>query len=169
MVDSLAYTISLLLKRFDEENKYTLRNLNYGIKLILTPLIIVILSLTIALSLNTFLETITCITAILIMRYWTGGRHLKSPEACIVFSVGIVLLIPYISNTFQPNLIVTSLISLALILMFAPFTYKNDAIYTKIIAASFVLINALFINSNVIGMAFLVQAIDIIKFERLRQ
>lgn len=166
----LSQFLSDYLIRFDKDKKFNRNVLEYGLKLLINPLLVVIFSLLISLVFHNFYDTLIALISLTALRYWTSGHHLRSSDACVIFSVAIMVTITQLSYLLIDWITVINFITLILVLTLAPFnTYTKDKTYFKRkgIATTLVILNICFPLSPVISVAYFLQSVDLIKLRRV--
>lgn len=79
--------------------------LRYGFELLIGYFIKVVILLTIAMSLHITAETIILVHAFVSLRIFSGGQHLSTYLSCLLFSLGLFLLLAWITANPPPILI----------------------------------------------------------------
>lgn len=126
---------------------------------------IIAASLVIGALTGSFKATLLAIISLLIIRFVSGGPHINSVWGCNIVSILICTVVPHVPMFFP--LLIVNIISFVIMLVFSPQPDKNAKMptrlypYLKIISVILVFFN-FFIQSNVIGLIFLFQAIIII-------
>jgi accessory gene regulator B len=137
--------------------------IRYGTIVGMNYLLFAFIVLTITTFTDHLIEGLISIFAFPILRYFSGGLHLKSMELCSIITASLVLLAVYIpSNPFW--IYTLTLISVIILLFTAPSNIKRSRIpphqypYLKLIACGIVCTNLL-IHSSLLSITFLMQAL----------
>lgn len=140
--------------------------LAYAVHLYLNPFVIIVLSLTISLLLHAFIHTFIGLLALMVLKRYTIGHHLRSSDLCVLLSVSLILSVPLLAYILSPYVLFLNLFTLLLIRDLTPFK-KQDA-YTdrkrRNIATTLVILNICFPISNFVSIAFFLVSLDIINY-----
>ncbi|NRQ51939.1 accessory gene regulator B family protein [Brevibacillus sp. HD1.4A] len=140
--------------------------LEYYIKVTLNFFAVVVLSVLVGVGCNIAPETITALSSFVLLRMFSGGYHVKSLDACVLITTCIIVGIPLLSEYVQVESSVVTAVAAGLVLLFSPrnvqSTIKPRAYpWLKVISLVIVCSN-LGINSPIIAMTFMVQALLLI-------
>jgi accessory gene regulator B len=141
--------------------------LRYALNVIINSIIIISIVLIAGLITGKFLESILAVLAFPVLRYFSGGMHLKSSTVCNIISTLIIMICVYTPVTYWYNGIVLNVISLILIAIFAPSGIKQSKMkkenykYLKM-AALLIVASNFAIQSPVLSLAFFAQSITTI-------
>ncbi|KEF36868.1 protein possibly involved in post-translational modification of quorum-sensing peptides [Schinkia azotoformans MEV2011] len=83
--------------------------LRYGFELLIGYFIKVLLLLTIAVSLHITLQTIFLVLAFVSLRIFSGGHHLSTYLSCMIFSLGLFILLAVVA-TNPPQILINHLL-----------------------------------------------------------
>ncbi|MBU7316063.1 accessory gene regulator B family protein [Paenibacillus oleatilyticus] len=170
MLNKIACYTSSFLSNTIQDSKYTAEELEYGIKILLNNISILVISFLISYLFNDTYSWFIVTANFVLLRFFSGGVHFKSSEACIIVStfliVFIQIIVPYITSYIP----VLNAISLLIVLLLAPsgihnqinLKAKNIEIYFKFISAALVLINFLIIESNLVSVTYFIQSLLLI-------
>lgn len=170
MIDQITNKLSLHLKTKYPEELPSLAVTRYSVKFIISNLLPLIILLISAWLLNLVPEVITAYLGFSILRMFSGGYHIKSADLCVVASVSLIYLIVglsnYLSNYYKLLIIIISII---LALIYSPSNIKKQTkikeeyfIYLKI-ATILIIVSNIFINSNILTIAFFMQSLSLIR------
>jgi accessory gene regulator B len=165
---SATYLVRLI--RHNNPNAASESVLFYALSLTINTLSSMVIALTASLITNHSQATIISIIGLLILRYFSGGLHLKSSVACCIFSACIIIFSSHVSfNFFNVGLVLT-LCSFCIFLKTAPNGIegiskipKKYYPLLKITSGLIVLFN-LYFQSSVLSAIFFIQAVLTTKF-----
>lgn len=167
MVDAIVTKIAYSIKRANPDETASIDVLKYSLNLIINPLAIISLSTTIGLLFGQLSEIYTILFSFALLRTFSGGRHLKSSDACIFLTTGLATVLSYVELQFLWNLCLT-IASFILIMVYAPYsTHRTTLIpekynpLLKVISGAIVSINFFFFSS-LLSVAFFLQALTLI-------
>lgn len=169
-MNGLAIRISAAIKRANPEETSSLEVMQYALNIILNTLITFFTTMAIGWFFNNLLETFVFYISFSVLRICSGGFHLKSAWACNIVTSLLCSLTPLLSLSGQAIWIL-NILSLGIMLGFSPNPDKNAQIALrwfpalKAISSGLVILNFL-IGSSVIGLAFLVQSLTVIPWNR---
>ncbi|GMX64491.1 hypothetical protein Elgi_37600 [Paenibacillus elgii] len=170
MLNKIACYTSSFLSNTIQDSRYTAEELEYGLKILLNNILILVISLIISFLLSDTYSWLIVTTNFILLRFFSGGVHFNSSEVCIIVStfliVFIQIIVPYITSYIP----VLNIISLLIILWLAPsgihdqinIKAKNIELYFKFISAALVLINFLIIESNLASITYFIQSLLLI-------
>lgn len=167
LVKAIASAIAKLLLKFDNDQQFKYYELEFGLRSLVNFWSIIILSLLISLLLNNFGETLITMVSLSLLRKLTGGQHFKSSERCILYSVSLFVLIPYIIDLFTKYIGFVNILDLTLVAALAPLNTYNDKhtmIRYKLASLLLVSLNVFVCQNPIISVAFLAQSINLINF-----
>jgi accessory gene regulator B len=121
--------------------------------------------------LGTSNHAIIAMMSFFVLRKFSGGFHFRSLTLCMVVTVGLFSIIPFINiSTVYIQLI--NVISITILLLFAPNNMKQIPIIfqspLKVISVIIVMTNFFIIDSN-IALSFFAQAILLIPTREVKQ
>jgi len=168
LIESFSLKLATTIKNTDPNRiKTSVEVMQFALISLIGHLITFVVSLGIAAITGTFTETLICLVSVILLRWFTGGFHFRSPELCSIVSVLVVVIIPFINLS---DLVSISLIlfSLIMILVFAPVGSNHSSILEerhrpllKIIGLSIVASNFLWMNDN-LSLVFFFQTVSFI-------
>ncbi|WP_331702431.1 accessory gene regulator ArgB-like protein [Paenibacillus sp. IITD108] len=168
-IKTLSHSIAAAIKEANPEQTHSVEVMAYSLTIILNTMFIIAVSLVIGALTGNFIATLLAIISLLIIRFVSGGPHINSVWGCNIVSILICTVVPHIPM-FLP-LLVVNIVSLVIMLVFSPQPDKNAKMptglypYLKILSVILVFFN-FFIQSDVIGLIFLIQAIIIIPWRK---
>lgn len=168
---SLAYKVAIRIKRANPEGTSSVEIMQYSLGIILNTLFILLATAFIGIITGHLSEFMTFLFSFSLLRLSSGGFHLKTAYACNIVSVLLSTLIPFFFNFSGQPLLIINCISLIIMVMFAPNPDKNAQLPRKLypalkLTSIILVVSNFFILSSVIGLAFLVQSLTVIPWER---
>lgn len=170
-MNTLSHRLAAAIKQANPEETSSIEVMQYALSIILNSLLIVTFSLLIGWFTGEISNTAIALSSFAILRFFSGGRHLKTAAACNFFSITLCTLLPHLAPSITDTLWVFNVVSLILILAFAPNPDVNAQIplhwypWMKLISVLMVAAN-FFIASSVIGLAFVVQSLTVITLKK---
>lgn len=116
----LSHKLALAIKQANPQETSSVEVMQYALNIILNSLLIVIISLLIGWFTGKLPGTALSLSCFAVLRFFSGGRHLKTAAACNLFSISLCSLLPHISYLIQDQLWIYTASSLILMLIFAP-------------------------------------------------
>lgn len=173
MIETISLRLAQYIKKANPEETVSVEIMKYALMVLLNGIAIAALSATIGLITGKFWETILTMTAFVILRFLTGGRHLGDSDSCVFWSTIAMVVTPHIpvSASFVWGMIGLSFIIVA---VFAPLNMHEKVRIPKrylplMKGLSLGLISAnVFIFSAVIAKAFFLQSLFLISFKSLK-
>lgn len=169
----LSYKLAAAIKQANPKETSSIEVMQYALNIILNTLLIVTVSLLIGWFSGSFTSTAITLISFAILRFFSGGRHLKTAAACNIFSITLCSSLPHISYLVQDHLWLINMSTLILILAFAPNPDVNAQIslhwypWMKLVSGLMVAAN-FFISSPVLGLAFFAQSLTVISIKNRR-
>lgn len=170
MIDAIALKIATTLKRANEEETPSIEVMKFALIIVLNTLMTVLLSLFFGWITGKFLETLTVMFCFVLLRFFSGGLHLKSAVNCTISSTLTIVLIPHIPLTDLISYIMVA-ISLFLILLFAPSDIRHSRLpekyfpVLKFISLAVVL-GTVFFSLHLLSLTYFVQSVSLIRFKK---
>ncbi|KWX74929.1 hypothetical protein AMQ84_18875 [Paenibacillus riograndensis] len=172
-MNTLANKMAVAIKRANPEQTHSIEIMQYSLSILLNTLLSFTVSLLIGWFTGKLAETLIFFFSFAILRMCSGGFHLKSALACNSVSILICATFPHLTGFSDQTLIAINCFNSLIMLIFAP----NPDVNVKISATSAPLLKVIsvllvgcnfFIDSRVIGLAFLTQSLTIITLKRRR-
>lgn len=141
--------------------------MRYALQLWISLIVTVLLAVSVGMLFGKGWETLIALAAIGILRYFSGGWHLRSLEACIVFTVLVTVSIPLLPPMDRIGLAAMNLISLLLVAVLAPtghgqrFKSETQKTVFKWIAVCIILPNFIVMH-QIVSVSFLCQSLTLI-------
>lgn len=170
LLNKIANYTSTFLCNTIQDSKYTAEELEYGIKILLNNLLILVISLIISFLISDTYSWFIVVTNFILLRFFSGGVHFNSSEACIIVSTFLIVFIQIIGPYLTSYMLVLNVLSLLIVLFLAPsgiqdqinLKVKNIEIHFKFISLSLVLINFLIIESSLASVTYFIQSLLLI-------
>lgn len=170
-MNSLAYKISVAIKRANPEETCSVEIMQYALNIILNTCLTLIFTIGLGSLLHNLTETMIFYISLSVLRVCSGGFHLKTAAACNIVTALICVLTPYLIDITGASIWIINVLSFIIVFFFAPNPDKNAQIplrwFPGLKMASIALVGINFvIGSSVIGLAFLVQSLTVIPWKR---
>lgn len=169
MIETFARNIAYRIKLADPEGQTSVEVMEYALGGYLNFITTVILSCLGGWITGEIINTLIAAAAFGVIRYFSGGLHMKSLTACAIVSALIFTLIPHIELSGLIVLILNT-VAAVIFLLCAPNTYEELAspvlpdIVSKTISVIIVLLNFIVV-SPVLALVFIVQGILILPWK----
>ncbi|MEK5400567.1 accessory gene regulator B family protein [Paenibacillus sp. FSL K6-2859] len=169
MIELLAQKIVKWTIKYTDENQYSESHMMFFMLHLLTNTGVIVVSIFLGIASGELSGMFTAIISLAVLRRFSGGFHLKSPEGCILVTV----IAAYGATIFSVGVLLEwlfHLVTLGIIFLFAP-NPSNDLVKGieshkvryKLISVLLVVGSMLWGNSVIINI-FMFQAITIIPF-----
>jgi accessory gene regulator B len=172
LLSRLSCSLATYIIDNNDDSKHTHEEIEYGLKIILNSIFVIISTLIPSFLMGWYISPVIVLVNFALLRFFSGGYHIKSSTLCVIASSSLMISIIYISKSFlfeQSILWSMFLCSLLLILVFAPFGVEshlkiniNNKILFKVISAIIVIINFAFIHSELVTVTYFFQSLTII-------
>lgn len=172
-MNSLAHRIAVSIKNANPEETHSVEIMQYSLGIILNTLLIIVGTAIISFSFGRFSECITFLLCFCILRLSSGGFHLKTALKCNIVTIFLSTVLPSFITVPNSTLWIANVLSLIIIVTFAPNPDRNAripaSIYPLLKLVSIAIVSSnFFLQSTVIGLAFLVQSLTVITWTRRR-
>lgn len=171
MVEVIALRIARALKRIEPEKTASIDVMKFALEAIINAFITLVFIAIIGLITGKPGETLLGFGAFALLRFFSGGLHLKSAMHCSIISAILISTAPHIPLTSN-FIIIIQLVTLVLILIFSPSNIEGHAripqkyfFILKIVSAIIVSLNLLLMSST-LCVVFAIQALTLIEFRR---
>lgn len=170
MIEKLANYIANRIKAADPEGTTSVEVMEYALGVIFNMVFTVLLSCLIGWFSGELIETMIAVVGFGVLRYFSGGIHMRSLTACTIVSTAIFSIVPHIVLSSSIVLILNGIAAL-IMLFFSPNTYYEETINpakpalsnTGMRAASVLIVATNFyFSSSTLVLVFLIQAILIL-------
>lgn len=138
--------------------------LKFGLISIINLIITIFIVLMIGSLTNHFIPALIAVVGFPILRYFSGGIHLRSANMCNVVTSSFMLISVYIPVQYWYNGFILHMVTIILLLLYAPSGIKRSKLdpehypKLKMIAVMIVLTNLAF-QTSVLTVAFFIQAV----------
>ncbi len=171
MVETVALKIANALKKIEPEKTASIEVMKFALEAIINAFITIFFIAIIGLVTGKPVATLIGFVGFAILRFFSGGLHLKSAVHCSIVSAILISVAPHIP--LSTNLVLTiGIVTLIIIIIFAPSNIEGHAripsqyfFVLKLISLFIVATNFYFMNST-ICIVFAIQAITIIELKR---
>lgn len=137
--------------------------IRYGLEILINIVSIIGFTILISLLTGNVIQAIISIISFVLVKQITGGIHLKTNEACIIFSVLTFTFISFLELSQMINFIL-NIISLILIVAFAPTSHTDKRLLLKSLGCLTVLICLIFSNTSLTVTIF-IQALTLVRLK----
>jgi accessory gene regulator B len=171
MMRNLSLQIARAIKSVDEENTASIEVMKFSIEALLNTLVTVIVVFIVGWLTGTLGETIIALVATGLLRFISGGYHLKNAVFCTIVSTIVISISPYIHWDHNWRLILL-LPSCILLAIFAPSGIEGhariDKKYFPLLKIGSVLMvcSNLYFDSATLATVFFIQALSTIQLVR---
>jgi Membrane protein putatively involved in post-translational modification of the autoinducing quorum-sensing peptide len=170
MINSFSAYLSGYIYRNNERGHVSKEVMQFALIGIFTNGITILLSLLIGLTIGKFQEACITVAALAALRLLAGGRHLTSPEVCIIVSAATITAIPFIPVS-DILIYIMSIVSAILIWIYAPVDMKEKTrisdrslLIMKYSGMALVLSNLL-ILSGILSVSWFIASLTLISFK----
>lgn len=162
-----ANSIATWIKNANPEKTASIEVMEYALSIVINTVIIVSMSLMIGFISDEFIETAITLFSFALLRFFSGGIHLKSSFGCIATSILVCSAIPHLPELSANWIFVATFVSILLLLFFAPHidgeTKIKKSIRPFLKWFSVVIVCSNFILcSSILSVIFLVQSLTVI-------
>jgi len=173
MIESMALRLAQRLKNAEPEGTASVEVMKYSLVILLNLFFtILVIGLAGAIT-GKFGQTMLGLSAFMVLKFVSGGAHLRTALQCSVLSVVCVVAVPHIplTDTWTQAVIVVSAV---LLLLFAPSNLKGhtripDRYFPLLKLASVLIVSLNFFwLSSTVAVAHFIQAASTIRINRRR-
>ncbi|MBT2759909.1 accessory gene regulator B family protein [Paenibacillus sp. ISL-20] len=169
LIDNFVLSISSKMK-----SKYPLELperdvLEYALKFIITNVIPIITIILYGIVSDNLINILLSLGAFSLLRMFSGGYHIKSPELCIVTSIALIISLGQFGYLMADYIVLMNIISLILVIIYAPSNIRKQTLIPekydmilKLISCVIILIN-IYINNTYVSISILAQSILLIR------
>ncbi|WP_239614962.1 accessory gene regulator B family protein [Cohnella mopanensis] len=171
MIDSIALKMAEAIKKAEPTKTASIEVMKFSLVVILHTALTVVFIVIIGIITNSLELTMIGLMSFIVLRFFSGGLHLKKAINCSIVSTILISVAPHIPLAPELTIIIIG-ISLLIALFLAPANIINHARIPKKYFPLLKLISVLLISSNFIFMsstiavAHLLQAITLIPYMR---
>lgn len=173
MIEKAAERIAKAIKAANPEETSSVEAMQYPIAMTMNLLGVVLGCLVIGVMTGKLSETFTAFISFALLRRFSGGYHAQSLTVCVIISIAIFTVIPFIPLNTMDQWTLKSF-SCLLVLFLSPANCLQNEIrdsvkkYFRIISILLVVAH-LFTDSTIITLSFFVQALLLINVKRLKE
>jgi accessory gene regulator B len=155
-IETLAYKIAYSLKRWNPDITDDIEVIRCGAAYYINYYSVIFLTLIFGFITHRFLDSVLTLLSFGIIRRYTGGIHLKSLTACMVFTVFVLSIIPLIplNHTLA---IILNLVSMIIVTVKRFKTAENKLMSLLLHGTN------LIYGSPIVSICFLIQTVQLIK------
>lgn len=163
----LSYKLASRIKQSNPQETSSIEIMQYALNIILNSLLIISTSFLIGWLTGSLADTAVSLFSFAILRFFSGGKHLKTATACNIFSILLCSSIPHLSFLIKDHLLIINGLCIVIMLLFAPNPDVNAQVsirwypWMKATSVTLVALN-FFIHSPVLGLAFSAQSLTVI-------
>ncbi|ALS26838.1 accessory gene regulator B family protein [Paenibacillus cisolokensis] len=164
MIEAMAERIAVMIKRSAPDHTASIAVMRFSLIAILNTFFALVLAFSIGLATGSFWETVMASIAFIILRFFSGGIHLRTSTACTIASVAMLSIIPHLPYTDE-SIFWLNVISVGLLIVFAPSNIKGYARIPERYFPLLKLISVLIASSNfffnhpILGYSFFFQSL----------
>ncbi|WP_167747185.1 accessory gene regulator ArgB-like protein [Cohnella luojiensis] len=171
MVGAIALLIAEAIKKVEPEKTASIAVMKYSLEVIIQTLLTLLYIGIIGILTDALTETMFGALGFVVLRFFSGGLHLRTAIHCSITSTILISIAPHIPLNGKWIIIVTG-VSFVLMLCFAPSNIERHARipkkyfpFLKLISTLIVALNFFFLESY-LAMVFLFQAITTIPYRK---
>ncbi|ASA20977.1 accessory gene regulator ArgB-like protein [Paenibacillus donghaensis] len=167
MIEFLANKTATAIKKQAPDHPASIAVLKYSLAMIINVTSIILFTYLISLWTGKTKEVLIIMFGFALLRQVSGGKHLKSGEACVIITTSLFTILSFFEVS-QIYVVVINLISLLLVMMFAPSRIEKQSRipkrhYPKLkYISAFLVLLSLIIQSPVLSISFFVQSVTLI-------
>lgn len=167
IINVMAHKLATTLKTKNPSHSVSAAVAQYSLAIILNTVFIIVLTLSISLVLGTFKETAIVLFAFAGLRAISGGLHVKSGMACVLYSTAGALLLPYAAEWITDTLaLIINTISILLFMILAPSNIRTkfpNKYYPLLkIVSLLIVISNFYTLSSLLAITFFIQALSLL-------
>lgn len=162
-----ANSIATWIKNANPEKTASIEVMEYALSIVINTVLIVSISLIIGFISDELIETAITLFSFALLRFFSGGMHLKSSFGCIATSILVCSIIPHLPELSANWIFVVTFVSILLLLFFAPHIDRETEIkksfrpFLKWLSVVIVCSNFI-LCSSILAVIFLVQSLTVI-------
>lgn len=167
IIEDFSKRITKKMKSLNPDNTGTVKDMATGLVIIINGLIIIFIVVITGILSDLLLQSLLAIFSFILLRFFSGGYHVKSSLFCSVISSLILISIPYIQIDNQ-YLLALTVFTFVIILLFAPSQMEDNVTLAKKYYLKFKMISLLIVSSNfllqseLLAITFLIQCFLVI-------
>ncbi|MCP3774749.1 accessory gene regulator B family protein [Paenibacillus sp. MZ04-78.2] len=167
MIKGPSRAIAAWLKNANPEETVSIEVMEYALRILINISLIIIISLGIGHSTGKYGETALALFTFILLRFFSGGIHLRSSLGCITTTVVLCSIIPHLPVLSKSEMLIFTFICILLLLLFAP-QVDSEAGFKPKVKPLFKIISICIVSSNlilcssIIAVTFLIQCLTLI-------
>ncbi|WP_169306766.1 accessory gene regulator ArgB-like protein [Cohnella pontilimi] len=171
MIDAISRKLAVNIKQANPEHPASVEVMRYAIASILNLVATILISIVAAYFFDHVANTVLALAAFLSLRMISGGRHLDSSVGCLLLTVALSNIIPFLHLPDTTIYILTS-VSIVIAFFFAPCNMERTNRIPKRFYPLLKYLSMLYIASNLlilsttICICFFIQCLTIIQWRR---
>jgi len=172
MIEKLAYRIACYLKKVEPEKTASIEVMKFSLEALINVFLTLLFVLTIGIITGKLSESIIGLCSFAVLRFFSGGIHLRTAIQCSFVSTLLISISPHIPLNNISKIIIV-IISLIIILLFAPSNIEGHARIPKKYFPILKIISAIIVGfafilgSSTFIIVCLIQALTIIPYRSL--
>ncbi|MFD0716583.1 accessory gene regulator B family protein [Paenibacillus sp. GCM10027626] len=167
MIEIVSERIGNKIYEWNDKKHVSPAVMKFALISLFTNSLSIVLALLIGIMIGRTGEVALSLLAIATMRFLTGGYHFKKSLNCVIVSVGVSTIIPFI-HINEITKVVLSIIAVILVVIYAPSRLRGVSRVSeqglqirKWIAVTLVIVN-LFLSYEILTLAFFAQSLSLI-------
>ncbi|NEN86530.1 accessory gene regulator B family protein [Paenibacillus elgii] len=167
MIRRPSRAIATWLKNANPEETASIEVMEYALSILINISLIIIISLGIGHSMGKYGETALALFSFILLRFFSGGVHIRSSFGCMAITIVLCSTIPRLPVLNKAEMLIFTLLCVCLLLLFAPQVHSEAGFKPelkrlfKIISLCIVSSNLIF-WSSIISVSFLIQCLTLI-------
>lgn len=167
MIKRPSRTIATWLKKANPEETASIEVMEYALSIIINISLIIIIALGVGHSMGKYGETALALFSFILLRFFSGGVHIRSSFGCMATTIVLCLTIPRLPVLNKAEMLIFTLICILLLLLFAP-QVDSEAGFKPELKRLFKIISLCIVSSNlilwssIISVSFLIQCLTLI-------
>lgn len=158
--------MSIKIKNASPERTNSVAVLSYALSILLNFFFICFFLTLVGILTDSLQDSFIALTSFVILRFFSGGYHLRSLDLCVIVTTAIIAVVPHIPVNYMAVYLLTA-ISIILTFCFAPnSTYENLTVPRKVLLlklSSVLIVSTNFvIGSPIVALSFFVQSLLLI-------
>ncbi|TPG68750.1 accessory regulator AgrB [Brevibacillus laterosporus] len=166
MIEKLSEIMSIKIKNTSPERTNSVAVLSYALSILFNFLFICFFLFLIGFWTSSLQGTFIALMSFVMLRFFSGGYHLKSLDQCFIVTTAIIAVIPHLHVNYIVVYLLTA-ISVILVFFHAPnSTFENLTVPRKVLAlkiVSVLLVSTNFVfGSPIVALSFFIQSLLLI-------
>jgi len=171
MIERLAEFLAITIKKNGGDEAVSVSVLKFALTLLISIFLIFFFSGIIGFFLSSMFKIYLSLLVIGVLRYFSGGWHLKTGVGCVLFTVAVVTIISQIPTLMVSTQWILNLISVILAALLAPTGHgqiirsSRQRMRFKWVAITIIVVGAL-VRDSTITLSILFQSLTLITIKR---